>query len=221
MVIVYFGTKGGGGKTSLSVSHAGWLVDQGYEPPAFLDVDVQKLASRWLMTAEPRIVVREATTPAEVEKGLRSLRAQHSIVVADGPGGFDKQNIVLLRRADLIVVPVMASPLDIHSALAGARELINVVKAKYQVSPKVRFVVNGLDDRTRFSKEMRSFQCKMDPPATEAAVRRLTALIRSAAQGVIPTRMRKERKAIQDLDALFRELMSLVSFEHARKAGNG
>lgn len=166
-------------------------------------------------------MVREATTPAEVDKGLNALHAEHSIVIADGPGGFDKQNIVLLRRADLIVIPVMASPLDIHSALAGARELIRVVRTKYHVNPTVRFVVNGLDDRTKFAKEMRSFQSKMKPPATKAAVRRLTALIRAAAQGVIPTRLRKERKARQDLDALFRELMSLVSSKHAKKVGNG
>jgi len=212
MLISYVSVKGGSGKTSLSVAHAGWAFDNGYGSVGFLDADYQKLGSLWLKKAEPRIDVRQATTPAEVEKHLTSLLAKHRIVFADSPGGLDKQNIVLIKRAQLCVIPVMASPLDVHSAYAGAKQLVNAVARRHGGARTVRFVVNGLDNRTGLSKSIRHFAKRMDPPAAVHTVRRLVHIVNASdlSDPKIPTRIPHAKDARSDLAALFAELMELA-----------
>lgn len=217
MVIVYFGVKGGGGKTSLSVSHAGWLFDLG-ERVAFLDADRQQLGSFWMKKAEPGMTVACVSTPLEVQRKLATLLHNHAIVVVDCPGGFDRQNVALLQHADLVAIPVMASPLDVHSAFSSARQLVRAVCRKHRVRPEVRFVVNGLDDRTKFAREMRDFQMRMDPPATMATVRRLAGLV-NATNRTFPTRLRQEPAARADLESLFNELMDVATRSVAGKEG--
>ena len=212
MLISYVSVKGGSGKTSLSVAHAGWAFDNGFGSVGFLDADYQKLGSLWLAKAEPRIEVRQATTPAEVEKHLKALLAKHDIVIADGPGGLDRQNVVLIKHAALCIIPVMASPLDVHSAYAGAKQLIHAIAKRHGRTQAVRFVVNGLDNRTDLAKKIRGFATRMDPPAAKHTVRRLIDIVKASdlSKPQIPTRMPLAREARADLGALFTELMQLV-----------
>lgn len=220
MLISYVSVKGGSGKTSLSVAHAGWAFDRGYGSVGFLDADYQKLGSLWLKKAEPKIEVRQATSPAEVEKHLKTLLAKHDIVIADGPGGLDKQNVVLIKHADLCIIPVMASPLDVHSAYAGAKQLVAAVARRHGRKQPVRFVINGLDNRTDLARKIRAFARRMDPPAAKQAVRRLIDIVKASdlSHPQIPTRMPHARTARSDLGQLFSELMELTP--NQKKAGN-
>lgn len=218
MLIVYFGVKGGSGKTSLSVAHAGWLFDQG-EQVALLDADRQQLASYWTKKAEPELPVTRATSPAEVEQAIAGLLGQYQTVVVDCPGGFDRQNVAALRQADLVVIPVMASPLDVHSAYSSAKQLVSAVCRKHGVSPTVRFVLNGLDDRTKFAREIRVFQSRMEPPATNATVRRLAGFIK-AANRTFPTRLSNEHATLRDLTGLFEELKAVALEQPQRRTEN-
>lgn len=220
MLITYVSVKGGSGKTSLSVAHAGWAFDNGYGSIGFLDADYQKLGSLWLKKAEPKIDVRQATSPAEVEKHLKALLAKHDLVIADGPGGLDKQNVVLIKHADLCVIPVMASPLDVHSAYAGAKQLVAAISKRHRRKRTVRFVINGLDNRTGVSKNIRGFAKRMDPPAAKHTVRRLTDIVKASdlSNPTIPTRMPHATNARTDLGGLYSELMELTPTQ--KRAGN-
>ncbi|MDC0935380.1 hypothetical protein OAS39_03760 [Pirellulales bacterium] len=217
MLIVYVGTKGGGGKTTLAVSHIGWLRER-EENVAYLDADRLGQGTVWLEKAAPEIEVCQATKPAEVENRLNDLLARHSMVIAEGPGGFDKQNVSLIRRANLVVIPVNASPLDIHAAYASTKPLLRAVARRNRGGHQiVRFVVNKLDRRTGFAKDISDFSERMEPPAAKAKVRYLADFIKAANKD-FPTRMRGN--AERDLQTLFTELMKLVETTSPLRAGN-
>ena len=214
MLIVYFSTKGGTGKTTIAVCHADWLLRRGYSI-GFLDADRQKHSSEWLGNVHPQVDIRKAAEPGQVNKKLNSLLAEHNVVVADGPGGSDRQNIVLVKRADICVIPALPSPLDIHSAYTGARELLRVVEKRHGGERIVRFVLNGVDDRTGIAKKVRSFARRMEPPAAKTVVRYRTDITNS-----YPTRMPNNRDAKHDLNALFTELTSLWDSQTSLRASN-
>jgi len=198
------------------VSHTGWLSDNG-EDVAYLDADRLGQGTVWLKKVAPEIEVRQATRPAEVEKHLSALLARHSLVIAEGPGGFDKQNVSLIRRATLVVIPVNASPLDVHAAYASTKPLLKAVSRRHGGNQTVRFVVNKLDRRTGFAKDICDFAKRMDPPATKAKVRYLADVIKAANKD-FPTRIRGNAK--RDLQKLFTELMKLVETTSPLRAGN-
>ena len=171
-------------------------------------------------TSFGRHCLSRGNNTAKVKQVLNELRAKHDIIIADTPGGLDPQTVALVRHADIVVLPVKASPLDIFSAMTLARKLITTVKKKFKIDPVVRFVINELDRRTKFGRQVRKHQKKMSPPATKGCVRYLDGFKQSVDQGTFPTRL-TDRKAIADLDAVFGELMKEVNKQTKRKAGNG
>ncbi len=86
-------------------------------------------------------------------------------MLVDVPGKLDKESIVLLDHADLAIVPVMASPLDVHSAVTWSKNVLAAVLRRHPGRPIVRFVINGLDLRTNVAKEILRF-CQTHEPAS-------------------------------------------------------
>lgn len=207
MLVTFANQKGGVGKTTLSVTYAIWLFDHGFRV-GFLDADTQGLSSTWLKRAEPGIALRRATSAVEVRRALGSLSRENDIVIADGPGGLERQTVALLLQSDLVLIPVMASPLDLRSALTGAAEMVKEVRRSGKANPKARIIINGIDTRTRISADFSSTH--FQPPALTSTVRRLSDFVRAAAQYTSVTRMkRRGRNARKDVDALFGELIKL------------
>ncbi len=215
MLVVFAATKGGVGKTTLAVHNAVWLYDRGFRV-ALLDVDDQFLSSDWVRKVEPEITVRQATTARQVVREVDDLLRTHDFVIGDGPQGKDEVTVALLLKADMVVVPLLASGLDLNSTIAVTTELIRAVRRKNRGRPKdVRLVVNGLDNRTRISRHIKATVKKLEIPAAKSMVRRLGAFVDAYIGDTVTvaTRMKRQSKARGDINRLFNELLG----SHLRK----
>src|SRR5262249_6183461 len=114
MNIVFANTKGGVGKSTLAVHLAVWLHDQG-KKVALLDTDKQRSSSHWIAEAEPKMTIRVAGTPDICLSEVQELARDHEFVVGDGPGGLDDVSRTLLILADLALLPITPSILDLRS----------------------------------------------------------------------------------------------------------
>jgi chromosome partitioning protein len=112
-IIVIANRKGGAGKTTLAVSLAVALADR--VPVVLVDADPQGSTSSWIGGGDPpRVTVVPAAESALLARELH--RTRPGLVVVDCPPFDAELNRVALERADLLLVPVTASALDLEAA---------------------------------------------------------------------------------------------------------
>src|SRR5215813_11496385 len=118
MIIVVANSKGGVGKSTLSVHLATWLHEQGHRV-ILADCDTQHSSSEWSGEAAKDVRTVRLDGPDQILDSLPQLGQEAEYVIADGPGSNTETSRALLLRADLAIVPCKASMLEVR-ALAQA-----------------------------------------------------------------------------------------------------
>lgn len=136
--------KGGAGKTTLAANLAvAWAVAG--KSVAIVDIDPQASLSQWFGERPP------GTEPAlhlstvagwRAEKELRSLAGQYDLVVVDSPPHAETEARIAVRNADLVIVPVQPSPMDLWATRPtlelAAGENTPVLAVLNRVPPRAR-----------------------------------------------------------------------------------
>lgn len=149
-VITVAQQKGGAGKTTLAVTLAGAFVKQGLSV-ALLDSDPQGTLGRWFMTRLDRLGAPDLEFSTASAWGVgyevRKLRGTHDVVIIDTPPKADSDLRPALREADLVLVPVTASHVDLW-ATDGVLDLVA------RESGRALIVLNRMSGGTRLSEEV-------------------------------------------------------------------
>lgn len=115
-VITIAQQKGGAGKTTLAVNLAVGFLRAG-KSVALMDIDPQGSAGRWFMTRlenqESPGVEFSTASAWGVTYEVRKLAESHDIVIIDTPPKADSDLRPALRAADLVLIPVATSHLDL------------------------------------------------------------------------------------------------------------
>ncbi len=156
-VITVAQQKGGSGKTTLAVNLAVAFHRRGMAV-ALLDTDPQGSLGRWFMARRDRLgeAGMEFSTASAwgVSYECEKLRKQVDVVLVDTPPKVDADLRPALREADLILVPVAASHVDLW-ATEGALDLaarerrrvtvvLNRAKAGTRLADEVAAAAAGL-----------------------------------------------------------------------------
>jgi chromosome partitioning protein len=120
-VITIAQQKGGSGKTTLAVNLAIGFAREG-RSVALVDTDPQGSAGRWFMTRleemeDPGIEFATASAWG-ITYEVRKLAGSHDVVIIDTPPKADSDLRPALRAADLVLVPVAMSHLDLWAVEA-------------------------------------------------------------------------------------------------------
>ena len=224
-MVVLANTKGGVGKSTLASHLALWAHDLGIQT-ALIDTDKQRSSSQWISEAEPGITVRIATTPEECLKEAQELRLSHDLIVGDGPAGLDDVSRTLLILADLAILPLTPSILDLRS-VQQATDVLKFAQGINGGRPEGRIVLNRVKTRDSISKELVEAAKTLGVKVASTVIRDLQAYRDAAGQATSVSRLGKKGKsAAEEVDALFRELLGsklkeLKSMSVRKEVANG
>lgn len=121
-IIAVNNEKGGSGKTTISVSLATALSEDGAKV-LLLDTDTQGTASEWAKVRGIDVPLVHAIDPSALTKTLKKIKAaEPDYVVIDTPPSRHPDDVEpAIRQADLVLVPLSMSFFDAKASLKTAR----------------------------------------------------------------------------------------------------
>jgi len=178
-VITIAQQKGGSGKTTLAVNLGVMLVRKG-ATVAFLDTDPQGSLGRWFMTRHEagRAEGMEFSTASAWGVGYEvgKLRDMADFVIIDTPPKADSDLRPALRAADLVIVPVASSHVDLW-ATDGVLDLAR------REGREVLVVLNRARPGTRLGAEIVEAAQALDAQLAETQVANRVAYAETLGQG--------------------------------------
>ena len=155
-IITVANQKGGSGKTTVSMQLAGTLARRSYRV-LVVDADPQATATRWAASASdeipfPASVVGLSAANEKVHREVRKFINDYSVIIIDCPPAADSQvPQSALLVADLVLVPIIPSPLDMWAAVGIKQVIANV--SEINDTLQARLLLNQCQPRTTLAQE--------------------------------------------------------------------
>lgn len=208
-VITIAQQKGGSGKTTLAAHLAIAWAGAGHKV-ALVDIDPQGSLAAWHQLRSERLGNGETgldfaaitgwRTEAEVERRARD----HDIVVIDSPPHAETEAKLAIRAADLVVLPVQPSPMDVWAT----RPTLDLAA---QEKVPVLLVLNRVPARANLVDAMLAKLAELGAEIAEARIGNRVALATAMLEGRGVTEAARSSRAAEEI--------AVVAQEIARRAG--
>jgi chromosome partitioning protein len=178
--IMVLNAKGGCGKSTLATNIASYFATQG-AAVALADYDPQRSSLDWLdRRPDDRASIAAV---AGFEDGLKYAPRNADILVIDAPARSHGAELSdLVKHAETIVVPVLASTIDMQATTTFLEELRSVPKITKKQA-KIAAVANRVRDNTLIFDDLDEYLTKARIPYV-AALREAQNYVRAYTRGI-------------------------------------
>jgi len=178
--IMVLNAKGGCGKSTLATNIASYFATEGADV-ALADYDPQRSSLDWLERRPGNRPVIHAVVG--YKSGLRRVPRNADIVVIDAPArSHGKELESLVKHAETIVVPVLASTIDMQATATFLKELQSVGKVERKRA-KIAAVANRIRENTLIWDELDEYLTKARVPYV-ASLREAQNYVRAYTRGL-------------------------------------
>ncbi|WP_417684322.1 ParA family partition ATPase [Roseibium sp.] len=201
--------KGGSGKTTLAAHIAVALSRIGGKSVAILDVDPQGSLGTWFEARET--AYGEDATGLEfrtasgwgARREARSMARDHDFVIIDTPPKTDADAKPAMEAADLVVVPIQPTPVDLWATEQTIR------LAEREDTPAI-LILNRVPPRAALTGEMADAIAASGYSTLTARLGNRTGYASSMGSGHTVMETQPTGKAAQEVDALIAELRKQI-----------
>jgi chromosome partitioning protein len=159
--VMVMNSKGGSGKSTLATNIACYFAGEGAKV-TMADYDPQRSSLDWL-SVRPEDLPRITGVPA-FDEGIRNVPRDTEVLVIDAPARTHGSEMnELVRRAETIVVPVVASPIDMKACAHFMEELLELGKVQRQQA-RLALVANRVRENTLIFEELDQYLGKLKVP---------------------------------------------------------
>jgi chromosome partitioning protein len=143
--------KGGAGKTTMAAHLAVAWATSGKRRVAIVDIDPQGSLTQWYRMREMRMgegntnLTLSAISGWRVRSEIDRLKHTHDLIVIDSPPHTDAEARTAIRAADLVVIPLQPSPMDVWATSA------TITMCKQERVP-VKMVLNRVHPQAKLTE---------------------------------------------------------------------
>ena len=203
--------KGGAGKTTITAQVAVALARRGLRV-GVIDIDPQGSLGQWYQVrgmlvpdgTENLTVVQASGWRLSTE--LDRMKRNTDVVLVDSPPHAETDVRLAVRAADLIIIPVQPSPMDLWATQA------TLDQAKKESTP-VLIVFNRTPTRGRLVEAVRKKILEMNVPVAEAVLGNRVAFASSMMEGKGVVESNPRHTATKEIKMLADEIVSRLGLE--------
>lgn len=202
--------KGGSGKTTLAAHLAVGLHLAGEGPVAILDVDPQGSLGTWYEARENSLGEQETGLLFRTASGwgarreARGMARDHAYVILDTPPKTDIETKPAIESADLVVVPVQPTPVDLW-ATTSTFQLADRMDV-----PAV-LVLNRVPPRTRLTQDVLKAIADLGYDRIGVTIGNRTGFAASMGEGLTAMETDPHSKGCEEMQSLVTELLGRVA----------
>jgi chromosome partitioning protein len=206
MIISVTSLKGGVGKSTLVQNLAVCMAHNGYKV-AIADADANQSCLRWsaLRNEQLPIVPAFGTPEKTLAANIKQLARDYDIVLIDGTPTLDRITSKIILLADMLIIPILPSGLDMWATEIFLERYENAKVEKEQNIPAF-MVLNQYQKQISFNREVKSVLEDTPIELLENSLRPRTAYREVVVQGkgVIEY---KDEKAKIEVMKLYEEII--------------
>jgi len=161
---------------------------------------------------EPPIPCQVIQSPDDLLEQLSDLAVGVDFVVVDGPAGLSESTRAILMRADLAVVPVQPSGIDVQSA-ADAVRLIKQAQSVRNGPPQAVMFLSRAVKGTKLKTEAMQLLGKLAPTILKSVIHQKQVIADSSGQAATVWELggQPAKDSGKEYDRLFKEIMGALS----------
>ena len=195
--------KGGCGKTTLAVQLAVTLAADGRRV-ALIDIDPQKSSSAWYAVRDGKLggentIALTSIAGWKLDSALNRQTREADVVIIDSPPHAETEAKAAIRAADLVLVPLQPSPMD----LWAIDPTLNLADA-HGTAPLI--VLNRVPPRGKLADTMRAGLAERNLPVSAAQLGNRQAFAASMMNGLGVVETDKRSPAADEIRRLAAEV---------------
>ena len=209
MILSVTSLKGGVGKSTVAQNLAVCFAHSGNKV-CIVDADANQSALHWSGLREeglPAVPVYGLTDGMELSKNVKHLNQSHEIVIIDGTPSLSQVTSKIILLADLLIIPILPSGLDLWATGKFLERYQDAVEQKEAEIP-ARFLINQ-NQTTNLSRETREILDETNIPVLATTLRSRIAYREAVVKGLGAFEY-KDEKARQEVADLFKELKAII-----------
>ncbi|HSF73584.1 MAG TPA: AAA family ATPase [Microcoleus sp.] len=210
-IIALINQKGGCGKSTTAVHFTYWLATQKKKKVLLVDADAQQSSSEWLEGMELQMPYKVVQTPDDLLELLPELALESDLLVVDGPASLAEATRAILFRADLAIVPVQPTGVDLRSASEAVR-LIKQAQSVRGGPPTAAVFLSRAVKGTKLKDEALALLSKTkEVTVLKSVIHQKQAIADTSGQPAtvwdLPSRPAKE--SAREYERLFKEILAM------------
>lgn len=215
-VITVAQQKGGAGKTTLAAQLAVGLVCSRARV-ATIDIDPQASLSFWFAArikslADANDIHHQQIQGWRLSKEIRQLKDDYDFIIVDSPPHTQTDATIAIREADLVIVPVQPSPMDLWACGATLQ------KAKSEGVPSL-VVLNRVNARAALYEQMCNTLDNMDINVADTTFGNRVAFASSMLRGLgVAESESSSNTSVQEVFNLVREVKKHKAIKASKTA---
>ena len=210
MIISVTSLKGGVGKSTITQNLAVCFANSGYKV-CIADADTNQSAMRWsgLRDEELPKVPAFGTLEKTMASNIKQLNNDYEIVLIDGTPSLDKVTSKIILMADIVLIPILPSGLDIWATEQFLERLQDARDQREKEIPAF-FILNQFQSNLNLNKEFKEVLNETGIPVLTSALRNRVAYREAVIKGLGVYEF-KDDKAKSEFIALYNEILSKIA----------